>query len=272
MTEIIEHSTITAIIENIEQTKAEVKQACEMLRAAQRRLIATIGSNRSVSIAPDIRGEYWLSEHRDKEVADHLTRLVWRYLVDHTGLRHYMTERRQRELKDQIERNDLPPLTTDNVLATLQGMAERVDSLLMESIKEVFDWLRPRNCWGMGEYKTNQKWQVGPRVIVTWAVNGRYGGGFTLDYSESLRAQWTALGNVFSLLDGKGIQRYPNDLPTRFNEAMKDAAAGDKFEDEYFIIRCYRNRNAHITFKRLDLVQKLNRIAGGDELPGTEAA
>ena len=31
-------------------------------------------------------------------------------------------------------------------------------------------------------------------------------------------------------------------------------------ETEYLSIKCFKNTNAHITFKRLDLVEKMNKI------------
>jgi hypothetical protein len=37
-------------------------------------------------------------------------------------------------------------------------------------------------------------------------------------------------------------------------------------EIEYFKFRCFANRNLHLEFKRLDLVAKLNAVAGGMRL------
>ena len=45
-------------------------------------------------------------------------------------------------------------------------------------------------------------------------------------------------------------------------EAAKDGTG----ETEYFRFRCFRNRNLHLEFKRLDLVAKLNAVAGGMRL------
>ena len=47
-------------------------------------------------------------------------------------------------------------------------------------------------------------------------------------------------------------------------EAAKDGTG----ETEYLRFRCFRNRNLHLEFKRLDLVAKLNAIAGGMRLRG----
>jgi len=45
-------------------------------------------------------------------------------------------------------------------------------------------------------------------------------------------------------------------------EAAKDGTG----ETEYLRFRCFRNRNLHLEFKRLDLVAKLNAISAGMRL------
>jgi len=272
-TELIEHQTVTAIVENVEQAKLEVKQAFELLNTAKGRLNATLGDGKHGyyhSIVPN-KNHYGDSVFEGKAVADSMdliTQNAWRYILAQTGLNHFMTEKRKRELHEQIEKNELPPLTVENLLGTLQGLSGKLNGLLEESIKEVFDWLRPQSEWGAGELKTNKKFKVGPKAIV-YGIERRYGGGFAIRYQYD--ANFRALGNVFSLLDGKGVLKYPQDFNTRFNEAMREASAGDKFVDDYFECKCYRNGRAHIKFKRLDLLAKLNKIgAGEDALPGKE--
>lgn len=264
-TELIEHQTITAICDNVEQAKLEVKQAFESLRAAKARLKATLGDGTRYyhTILPhrNYYGDNIFEEREEKETYDNITRNAWRYILEQTGLRQFMTEKRQKELESQIDSNNLPPLTVENIVGTLQGLAGRVDGLLKESVKEVFDWLRPRGAWGNGKLKTNHKFHVGPKAIV-YGVESNYSHGFRIRYNYD--ANFRSLGNAFSLLDGRGVQKYPNDLSTRFNEAFKLAVSGETFADEYFEIKCYINGNAHIKFKRLDLLKEMNRIGGED--------
>jgi Domain of unknown function (DUF4942) len=268
-TDLIEHQKVSTICENVEQAKLEVKQAFEILRSAKNRLRLTLGDS---SVYHDILpsshrhyGDAVFDERSETEVYDHITRNAWRYIMDQTGLRHYMTERRQKELDEQIQKNDLPPLSSENIMGTLQGLHGRLPDLLDESIKEVFDWLTPHEHSWRAAYKTNKLWRIGPKVI-TYGMRASYSSGMEMNSYQ--RANWTALGNVFSLLDGKGVQRYPDDLYTRFNSGRP--APGDLFTDDYFEIRAYANGNAHIKFKRLDLVKKLNQAAGGMDLPGQE--
>ena len=73
-----------------------------------------------------------------------------------------------------------------------------------------------------------------------------------------------SMENTFRLLDGKGVCKYPGDLATK----IKDAIKRDRWEceNEYFEARWYKKGSLHIRFKRLDLVERLNALAGGNRL------
>ena len=268
-TDIIPHQTVTAIVENVDLARAEVAQAFELLITAKKRLAATLGdgSNYYHHIFKDHITDHNL-EKDAKDSAARITRNAWQYILDQTGLNKFMTEKRRNELYSQIERGELPPLTVENIHGTLQGLAGKVNGLLEESIREIFDWLRPSHDWGVGALKTNKRFSVGPKVVIGWAVERGYGrhGGFQFQYRSE--ARFNSLANTFSLLDGKGVQKYPSDYLTKCKEAMHEGA--HSFENEYFICKFYMNGNMHIQFKRMDLLAELNRIGGGEGLPGKD--
>lgn len=43
-------------------------------------------------------------------------------------------------------------------------------------------------------------------------------------------------------------------------------------ETEMFAFRCFRNGNLHLRFKRLDLLKRLNEIAGGQNFRSSESS
>ncbi|GJL02188.1 hypothetical protein TUM17570_11970 [Enterobacter cloacae] len=43
-------------------------------------------------------------------------------------------------------------------------------------------------------------------------------------------------------------------------EHIRDSPAKDVYEDEFFSIRYFQKGTAHLAFKRLDLVEKMNDI------------
>lgn len=265
-TDLIPHQTVTAIVENVDKAREEVRQGFALIVTAKKRLHSALGdSNYYDHIIKSSLSDYSFS---DNEVVEESLRLItqnaWRYILEQTGLTKFMTDKRRHELEAQIDGDQLPPLTVENIMGTLQGISGKINGLLEECIKEVFDWLRPQQDWGVGALKTNNKFKVGQKVIVGWVVEHGY-------HSAKYQFQWgveqrfTSLANAFSLLDGKGMQQSPHDFVTRCKVAMSGGA--ETFEDEYFRCKFYGNGNMHIAFKRPDLLAQLNRVGGGEGIP-----
>lgn len=134
--------------------------------------------------------------------------------------------------------------------------------MLGEAVEEVFDWLRPRNS----RYKTNTEFEIGPKVILAYVVGDV--DSWTTHYRVDHRYQkdLVALENVFSALDGRGSiakGSWQSELADAINQTPVNVGRG---ETRYFKFRCFKNRNLHLEFKRPDLVDKLNQIAGGMRL------
>jgi hypothetical protein len=71
---------------------------------------------------------------------------------------------------------------------------------------------------------------------------------------------------VFTALDGKGMiakGSWQSKLADAINTTPVSVGRG---ETDYFRFKCYRNRNLHLEFKRPDLVERLNQMAGGMRL------
>ena len=66
------------------------------------------------------------------------------------------------------------------------------------------------------------------------------------------------LVRVMSVLDGKPEPDHRNGWYQRLN-AVKSTLDPDA-EDDYMRVRSFRNGNGHVTFKRPDLVDAMNRI------------
>jgi hypothetical protein len=68
------------------------------------------------------------------------------------------------------------------------------------------------------------------------------------------------LEQMLFLLYGKPIPDSRGDICTRLMEHIRDSPAKDVYEDEFFSIRYFQKGTAHLAFKRLDLVEKMNDI------------
>lgn len=265
---VIPRQTITRIVENVTQAQAEIAQAFALLQTAKDRLEATMGDKGGYRHAylwdKDVR-EYNL-ELELQTIQAFQTRQAWEYLIRQTGLEHFMTEKRCKALQEQIYKGDLPSLSVENVLSTLQGLGQQADGLFAESLEEVWRWLRPNKTTQAGQLKTNKHYCVPYKVIINCAVENEFRGGFRINTHR--RSLFRSLGNVLSLLDGLGVQQYPNDLVTQLNMTLAAIRApqwGDA--GPYMTVKPYLNGNLHVWFTKTGLIDELNRRAGDESLP-----
>lgn len=269
-TAMIEHQRAAVIVESVNQVRADVLEAFRLLADAKKRLGAVLGDG--------YHGGY-VDHLWDRDISDSdlikkgeksdtlIARNTWRYLMQTMKLYDYMTEARQKEFEAQLDTGNFPALTVENIQHTFEGLTNQVGTLLVESVKEVFDWLRPQSRHGVGALKTNKKFQVGYKVIVGGMVTTDFGGGFHLQYSQDKHI--ASLGKVLSLLDGQGVPQYPHDLRTKLNSALSAADAGDLAKTPYLTARPRKNGHLEIVFTRHDLIDRLNQI-GSDGSLGTQ--
>jgi len=255
--ELMEHQKLSAIVENYEKAREEIRQAFDLLVAAKERLTGLLGEYRD-EIFPERISDYHLRDTA-KECANLVRRNTWRYLLDQMQVWSIMSDSARNHLQNQIKDNNLPEITHENVLGTFQQFYQNADMLFQDAIKEVFNFLRPGR-WN--KHKTNKQFMIGPKVIITCCMNS-YGTNHYKD--QNLRA----LDNVFHRLDGKSAPKYPDGLVTTVNQAMRERKT--EIETQYFRCRWYRNGNLHMEFKRIDLLKQLNQYGGDHEhVPGPE--
>lgn len=83
--------------------------------------------------------------------------------------------------------------------------------------------------------------------------------GFSLNWGWR-RDQLADLERTLFLLDGKSIPDNRGDITTRLMEHIRDNPGRQSYEDEFFNIRYFQKGTAHITFKRPELVERMNDI------------
>jgi hypothetical protein len=194
-----------------------------------------------------------------------MDRRAWRRVVDIAGVRRVLSVRKAEEMDTQIERGDLPPLTAESIRSFIADSAANAGQYLAESVKEVHGWLRPTN----DRYKTNSQFDIGERVVLTGMVRpGLTAGKFQISYWAGASQRLRALQNVFSMLAGSQPKETHHGA---LGDAIEACQEG-KGETEFFEFRCFQNGNLHLRFRRMDLVERLNAIAGGRNLyaPGSK--
>lgn len=275
--EVMRRSTITELVNAWRQSETDIREAFSKLKAAKDRLQHFFdGSCRRFDIRTSRHSYDSLNFEPEgaNEAIAMLKQQVWASIVDRLELRRILSLKRIKELDGQIESGEgLPEITFENVTAMLETNFNCAPQYLEEKVRETYELLRP-NGWRLAEYKTNQKSAeagVGSKLVICRAVERtfRRDGGFDVNYHR--RDELRALDQVFHLLDGAEQPR------SHYGEIV-DAVAGqtsrksNEWETPYFRGRCFKNGNLHMEFKRQDLLDLFNRVAGGMRLTDVKAA
>lgn len=266
----IARTTLTEMVVAYRQAESEIRQAYALLVAAEDRLKFAFQSDGYAFDLDGYNQRNNLDYTKPEQTIHQLKHAAWKALIDKMGIRAAMSIKRAEELDEQLEGRSrygrtvepLPEITESNILAMMETTLNNVGAMLEEAVLEVFDWLMPRN-WRL-EYKTNQKsqWELKEKLILTGCIQGSYSRSTPFQVNHYRQKEITALDNVFAMLDGKGIVKTHYGPLT---DAICKSADGTG-ETEYFAFKCYSNCNLHLKFKRMDLVEKLNSMAGGMRL------
>ncbi|NUP13239.1 MAG: DUF4942 domain-containing protein [Polyangiaceae bacterium] len=255
-----ERKPVDDLVRRYRESVRDVTRAFELLDASEERMQTSLRRNEKRTF----------DRPRLSDVLDQLKRSTWEEIAARLEVRRLLSMARAAELDKRLDSGELPEPTLTTIADFGAFYQEQAGEMVRERVREVFDLLRPPGS----RYKTNTEFEIGPRVVLSWMIEHgwshpfrvRYGSG----YGASPRAQLLALETTFQMLDGRGTVAKTNNglLVDAINGCGKDGRGAT----EYFAFRACKNGSLHLTMKRLDLLAKLNRIAGGKNLKPGEAA
>ncbi|MBJ8867028.1 DUF4942 domain-containing protein [Citrobacter koseri] len=220
------------------------------------RLTSMIGDNTADHWAMRQGGSFdcWLMQPAGKAmpvITRNIDRSIWRDLMLKSGMLTLMDAEARSQWAKNLEENDLPAISEANILNTFEQLHHNKQDVFERGIINVFKGL----SW---DYKTNNPCYFGKKIIVNNLVKyDRW--GYSLNWGWR-RDQLADLERMLRLLDGQTIPDSRHDVSIRFMDFIRDNPRVQIFEDDLFIIRYYQKGSGHITFKRLDLIEKMNDI------------
>jgi hypothetical protein len=190
------------------------------------------------------------------ERSDYLARVrrmvdtdCWAHVITLTDLETMMDKTAKDQFNTQLLA-DPPEFTEDNVMATLQQFMADAGTIFKRGIATCFSKLDRR-------FRSHDGWKLGSRIILTYVFDGN---GWW-NYHGNHRDTFQDIERVFSVLDGNKPGY------CTLNAALEEARGKQKFgarqtevETDYFLVR--KNGNAHVWFKRDDLLGKVNQLLG----------
>lgn len=171
---------------------------------------------------------------------------AWQYLMHESGLRSMMDATAREKWDKAIYDGDVPELNSSNVRSTFTMLHDSRGEMFERGVIACFKGL----AW---DYKTNLPQKFGKRIVLTY-LTGTYG--------SSKCDQLDDLVRVMSVLDGKPEPDYRGSTYAALSKAGLNGwpCKAGVVETDYVQIRTFKNHNGHVTFKRLDLVDKMNTI------------
>lgn len=257
--------TVSAMVEAYKQADQIVRQAYASLDEAQKLLQGAFGEHYSdFSTLPENR-YYGGHKALTDEIMFRVKKNAWKQIIHRLGIRKVMSIKAVEDLDKKLdEGKNMPDIETAAIFDLLNLLVQNSQDYAKQAILEVYELLRPSNRGGQGwgrELKTNQKngkFALGKKVILAWKVEGSYDRNHPYRVCYRNEEELLAIEKVFCNLDGKGI---PEGYKSKLADAINTSPDGFG-ETEYFKFRACLNRNLHLEFKRLDLVRKINQIAG----------
>ncbi len=246
---------------NIERIVAGRNAALEQIRTMIQQLANISALTESVggqnaqdwAMRDGYRCGCWLLEKENtgmKVITCNLDRSIWRDLMKKSGMIALMDAAARDEWSRILEQDDIPAISEENILSTFRQLHHSKDDVFELGIINVFKSL----SW---DYRSNSPCRFGRKIIVNALVkHDRW--GFGLLHGKR-RDQLADLDRMLNLLDGKPLPENRHDLCVRLADHISKQHS-TVYEDEYLSIRYFQKGSAHITFKRPDLVEKMNVI------------
>lgn len=256
---------IEAAGEILANARAAVNQACagEVDWPYVAKHVTEVEEFRTACKAPNVE--------QCKRVATRLTDLcIWGAVIRRTSLEALMDKTAKDELREQLayvpEEVDhrsgklinqdeiargIPPITEDNIHATIERFREDAGTIWRRGIATAFSKLDRR-------FRSHDGFAIGARIILT-RVFSDYGGW---NYYSNTRDALRDIERVFLVLDGKspmGPYRSIVDVIEEDRKGVLDPEQS-RHAGEYFECRCFKNGNIHLWFRRDDLLEKVNQL------------
>ncbi|EEZ0999699.1 TPA: DUF4942 domain-containing protein [Escherichia coli] len=209
---------------------------------------------RDWAMKQDFRCGCWLMEKPEtamKAITRNLDRELWRDLMQRSGMLSLMDAQARDTWYRSLEYDNFPEICEANILSTFEQLHQNKDEVFERGVINVFRGL----SWN---YKTNCPCKFGSKIIVNNLVRwDRWG----VHLNNGPQADRLAdLERMLHLFSGKPIPDNRENITIHLDDHIQSVQGKEDYEDEMFSIRYFKKGSAHITFRKPELVDRLNDI------------
>lgn len=174
---------------------------------------------------------------------------LWKKLIDDTGIRTIMSAKQIDTLESTLYGDNMPEANYDNICATFKHLYETRSETYERGIIDIFQSL----SW---DYKTNNPCLIGKKIIVNNVLDTRH----YLTFNYKAKDKLNDLLRPFYLFDKITVPDHRVSFGQILHDHFDANGCDVPFENEYVKVRLYMKGSAHITFKRLDVVDEMNSL------------
>ena len=171
-----------------------------------------------------------------------IDRDMWRGFIVGTPLGSLMDVEEKKKFEESLKA-DPPECTPDTVFATMARLVGDAGAIFRRGMANAFSRLSH-------DFKSHDGFKIGDRVVMTRLVTGSGTFRYLNHYTEGYLAD---VDRCFHVLDGKPGPEYQQGACAALRSAIQQPGVS-QVETDYFLIKWYGNGNAHIRFRRPDLV------------------
>jgi len=193
-------------------------------------------------------GAVWRPE-REASLLE-VDRIAWEGLVTRTGVVAVMDTRSRESWAKALREGSFPPFEAAHIEATLHTLATSVPDFFGRSIEDVFRSL----SW---DYQTNSPCKFGKRIILAHVLDSRFNRAHPYVEHQSM-SRLDDLVRAFRMIEKLPPLEHRHECYAVIAPQIRDGVR--KIETEYFSLRWFYKGTAHVTFKRPDLVDEMNKI------------
>lgn len=236
----------------------EAFELYETMTARIRDKLREVGEaeNRACGMLQVPKGKSWEKrtegrEKYDQAVRADLDRAMWNALLQITGMGALMDAKARQEFEETLSR-DPPEITADNVRATFRQMKEDAGMIFRRGVVNVFKNLSR-------EYRSHDGFKIGHRIVLGYVLSDS---GYL--HHGRTRDELVDADRIMHVLDGEQIHEgWSSSLVRAIESADTGSFSGIRpgtADTDYWHIKWFKNRNAHLYPKRKDLLRRVNRL------------
>ncbi|MDD8641169.1 DUF4942 domain-containing protein [Escherichia coli] len=235
----------------LQQTEMLIRQLAEISAMTE-----SIGGKTALDWAmkQDFRCGCWLMEKPEtamKAITRNLDREIWRDLMQRSGMLSLMDAQTRDTWYRSLEYDNFPEISEANIMSTFEQLHQNKDEVFERGVINVFRGL----SWN---YKTNSPCKFGSKIIVNNLVRWDRWGFHLITGPQTDRV--ADLERMLYLFSGIPTPDNRENIIIHLDEHIRSVQGKERYEDEMFIIKYFKKGSAHITFKRLELIDRINDI------------